>query len=353
MSADEDVLYGLYDDDISIIKEWTKATAVTHTFFGIHATLYFIAAYLLINQGIRNNKSRLFLFICSTIMFLTSIAYMCVYNEYVQLNWELLLITPPDIEIKQRNLQIVTNCLLRLNFMLSDAIVVWRAWALFKDEARVQWGLISCLAVSYVGTTVDIVLLVLVYMLVLEDVPEYSLIMTIPLLLTNVIATAAIGYKTWGYKKMVGDLLRQAKRMTATELTMLLLVESGAIYCIIWALTLASALGVMPETVTSLLLEVLCIIAGLYPTLVVIIVALQKSVIDSVANSSDILPSSAPASLPSKSVPAYIPYQQTMQISTNGANSFTGANAYADNKLEKAESTSSTGRRSPQDFSFA
>ena len=33
--------------------------------------------------------------------------------------------------------------------MLSDAIVVWRAWALFKDEARVQWGLISCLAVSY------------------------------------------------------------------------------------------------------------------------------------------------------------------------------------------------------------
>ena len=34
MSADEDVLYGLYDDDISIIKEWTKATAVTHTFFG-------------------------------------------------------------------------------------------------------------------------------------------------------------------------------------------------------------------------------------------------------------------------------------------------------------------------------
>ena len=108
----------------------------------------------------------------------------------------------------------------------------------------------------------------------------------------------------------------------------------------------------MPGTVTSLLLEVLCIIAGLYPTLVVIIVALQKSVIDSVANSSDVLPSSAPTSLPSKSVPAYIPYQQTMQISTNGANSFTGANAYAD-KLEKAESTSSTGRRSPQDFSFA
>ncbi|KAL1743526.1 hypothetical protein HDZ31DRAFT_83344 [Schizophyllum fasciatum] len=347
MSADEDVLYGLYDEDISIIKSFTTSTAVTHTFFGIHTTLYFIAAYLLINQGIRNNKSRLFLFICSSLMFATSIAYMTVMNEYVQLNWELLLVEPPEIETKQRNLQIVTNCLLRLNFMFSDTIVVWRAWVLFKDEARIQWALVSCLLVSYLGTIVDTVLLVLVYMLVIKDVPEYSLLMTIPLLLTNVIATALIGWKTWGYKKMVGDLLRQAKRMTATELTMLLLVESGAIYCIIWALTLASALGVMNETVTSLLLEVLCIVAGLYPTIVVIIVALQKSVIDSLASSgSDILPTSGPASLPSKAVPPYIPYQQTMQISSSGGNSYTGAK-------EKAESTSSEGRRSPQDYSFA
>ena len=96
------------------------------------------------------------------------------------------------------------------------------------------------------GTTVDIVLLVLVYMLVLEDVPEYSLIMTMPLLWTNVIATAAIGYKTWGYKKMVGDLLRQAKRMTATELTMLLLVESGAIYCIIWVSAFLPVPNILP-----------------------------------------------------------------------------------------------------------
>ncbi|TRM63632.1 hypothetical protein BD626DRAFT_569015 [Schizophyllum amplum] len=340
----EDVLYGLYPEDVTIVQSFTTSTAITHTFFGFHTILYFIAAYLLIQQGLRDNRSRLFLFICCSIMFAASTAYMVVMNTYTQTNFVLLLFVPPDVDNKMRDLQIATNCLLRLNFMLSDAIVVWRAVVLYKDEMRVKWTLFSLLGLSYIGTIADTVLVILLYFGITEDVPEYTLLMTVPLLITNVAATAAIGYKTWGYKKMVGDLLRQSKRMTATELTMMLLVESGFVYCGVWGLTLASALGAMRPEVTSVLLEVLCIVSGLYPTLVIIIVALQKSVVDSIIGSSDVLPTSGPASMPSKVVPAYIPYQQTMQMTSSGGQS------YSDK--EKADS-STDGRRTPQDFSFA
>ncbi|KAI0754092.1 hypothetical protein C8Q80DRAFT_345519 [Daedaleopsis nitida] len=58
-------------------------------------------------------------------------------------------------------------------------------------------------------------------------------------LVTNFAATAVIGYKAWQHRRLIAKHLRLRSRRSQVERVLALIVESGVIYCIIWIFVVA------------------------------------------------------------------------------------------------------------------
>ncbi|KAH9850508.1 hypothetical protein C2E23DRAFT_314633 [Lenzites betulinus] len=146
--------------------------------------------------------------------------------------------------------------------------------------------------------------------LYLED--AYGTAATVLSLTTNLVTTCLIGYKAWQHKQFIKHTLKGLSCRTQVQRIMAVLVESGAIYCIIWLLVLgyeifqyatpiASAHSVPSEAATRFsngygyfLSGCLNPLIGMYPTLVILLVALRKSPSDTVFSFQD---SSIPTTL--------------------------------------------------------
>jgi hypothetical protein len=158
-------------------------------------------------------------------------------------------------------------------YFMSDAIVVWRAWVLWEGNVRIRVLLSLCLFGSLgnsqftrisptlrgstVGLTIDMTFASLYLFGNNKFTPTgpRTLVMVLPLMFTNVISTASIGVKAWcvsyscyafllaqifprgfrHYRTQIKELLGMPKnRKTNVERILVILTESGTIYCLIW-----------------------------------------------------------------------------------------------------------------------
>ncbi|KAI4524184.1 hypothetical protein K525DRAFT_267227 [Schizophyllum commune Loenen D] len=199
-----------------------------------------------------------------------SVADIVVYQIML-----ILFVNSADSE--RITLMLVSNIAGVVNFIISDAIVVWRAWVLWHEERVAKLVLAACMVATVV---LGLSSLALSCLAVLN--PGYSPVnnnymMCIPLLVTNIMATSAIGVRAWQHRRDMGALLGRKRRRTSVERIMLLLFESGILYCSLWIVIILSGQGTLKPTVETSILELAIIISALYPTLVVILVSLSKS----------------------------------------------------------------------------
>ncbi|KAI0744358.1 hypothetical protein C8Q80DRAFT_1186463 [Daedaleopsis nitida] len=117
-------------------------------------------------------------------------------------------------------------------------------------------------------------------------------------LVTNITATGLIAYKAWHHRRMVKQHLSTGSARTRAERTLTLLVESGIVYCILWVFVVAYQVTVDTfwfwVSYPSYILETkysynftkgfqyivegcLVPLIGLYPTLIILLVSLDKS----------------------------------------------------------------------------
>ncbi|KAF5372187.1 hypothetical protein D9758_004978 [Tetrapyrgos nigripes] len=98
-----------------------------------------------------------------------------------------------------KNILIGHGFLDRLNFLISDGIVVWRAWIMFSHSLFVRGVLSLCMIGSTVGTFVDAGMLAIRIRRDPTDIgtPNDGLVVNVPLLTTNFISTSFIGYRAW------------------------------------------------------------------------------------------------------------------------------------------------------------
>ncbi|KAJ7592312.1 hypothetical protein C8J56DRAFT_887017 [Mycena floridula] len=88
-------------------------------------------------------------------------------------------------------------------YLIGDSIVVFRAWVLWTNHSGVHVLLCICLFGTFVGVTVDLVFGILFALSQLSDSPRFpptglrTLILMLPLLLTNLISTLLIACKVW------------------------------------------------------------------------------------------------------------------------------------------------------------
>ncbi|KAJ7578231.1 hypothetical protein C8J56DRAFT_898387 [Mycena floridula] len=68
---------------------------------------------------------------------------------------------PPNMEGLLTHVEICNNVMTRLNYLIADSIVIWRAWILWTNHSKVQMLLCICLIAIFVGVTVDLVFAIL------------------------------------------------------------------------------------------------------------------------------------------------------------------------------------------------
>ncbi|KAJ3887703.1 hypothetical protein GG344DRAFT_80467 [Lentinula edodes] len=271
-------------DDLLVaqLQENIITYSIGGIFYGIYTVLAIIAAYILFQQGLRYSLARSVLFILNVAMFVgqTGNLVAVIVSELKILRALGETFYNPTQALEHWEVAIVVFS--RMNYLLSDAIVIWRAWILYDDRLYLRILLILCGLGSLIGVSLDSAF-------VLKQafsngtgeataLTKIRVLMPVMLLITNFIATSIIAFKVWEYRRSIKINLGNQKRKTSVEQVLILLLETGLVYCACWIVTIISltpgALSFMGQNVFATMYPNL---TAIYPTLVIIFVAARKS----------------------------------------------------------------------------
>ncbi|KAJ7576176.1 hypothetical protein C8J56DRAFT_1062290 [Mycena floridula] len=267
----------LADPDIILLKEILVTSAAEIMVHGIYMTLVVIALYQLWTRKANLAGRNILITTIITMSSLSTAGLAAGVTSYLA-QFPSFGFHSPDVGSLIRSLGLVINIFLRLNYLISDSIVVWRAWILWTNHVWVHGLLSLCLIGSLVGVSVDFAFgTEVLFGKAKVGGGARSLILTLPLFLTNFIVTVLVAYKVWEYRVEIKRNLEIEKKTTRVEKILILLTESGAIYCMLWIVTLVidatkPSDSLASITVTALLPE----LTVLYPTIMILLVALEK-----------------------------------------------------------------------------
>ncbi|TRM69877.1 hypothetical protein BD626DRAFT_19931 [Schizophyllum amplum] len=104
--------------------------------------------------------------------------------------------------------------------------------------------------------------------------PAHTLMLTIPLLLTDVIATVLVGIRLWHYRRNIKGPVGPLRKTARVEKLFIVLVGSGIVYCLIWVVYIISTSVALGDCTLNCVHH---IFAGIYPGFIVLVVAYQRS----------------------------------------------------------------------------
>ncbi|KAL1676813.1 hypothetical protein EV122DRAFT_252983 [Schizophyllum commune] len=176
-----------------------------------------------------------------------------------------------------------------LNYLLSDALVVWRAWVMWPGNNFVRGLLSGCMVLGLAGTIFEIVSQsAMASEHIVLGLPLTT--MAVTLCLTNVVSTALIDHPL---RPKIMSTFRMYRRDVSKLLApnstgmvggvLLLLLESGVVYAVLWAINVfvqvSEKIEGHPHVAGhfEMMHETFYLCAGIYPTFVVVIVTLQQS----------------------------------------------------------------------------
>ncbi|KAH9027238.1 hypothetical protein EDB85DRAFT_123772 [Lactarius pseudohatsudake] len=254
--------------------------------YGIYIVLYVTSVHILSKPGFTSSRPRMFMFGITTLMFALAIVALVLRTARGFQGMQLFLSSTLDFTTAHTwsydrilVFLLVEATITRLMYILSDIVCAWRAVVLWNRDKRI----IAILLLLILGTTAAAGC-----ELGLGDpVPPSGqssfqgdrgpLIMVGPTLATNLVSTGLIAWKAWERRVEVKKHLSEASRSVRTERVFALFVESGFIYCCVWIVYLISALDLIPDPGFAVMDNVLLFVSGLYPTFIIILVAMQKS----------------------------------------------------------------------------
>ena len=196
-----------------------------------------VGIYVFATKGLRSNPRKILLAFVVAI-YAISFAHLVIEARYVT---RFVLLQIGELEATTVTAQSsVPLALILANVVLSDAIVLWRMCVFCGQQVGSRAAAAVLLAATVVLSALDLVhgspgdsdhaertTAVLGDFAYEFAVPALSLF-------TNLITTLAVGWKTWQHRRDVSRHLQALSCRSAVEKVMVLLVESGSIYCIAW-----------------------------------------------------------------------------------------------------------------------
>ncbi|KAH8985042.1 hypothetical protein EDB86DRAFT_2390614 [Lactarius hatsudake] len=255
----------------------------------------------MIQKGLRSPSQKI-MFGVIVFMFSLSTAYLGVSMADLIIlikTWYLVidLSNSTGTRSPTETLLVLFNALAPINYVLTDGVVVWRAWIICRDECRklLRAPIVMLVLTMFgVASTIGVRIFINIDPANREDrladiIDVFQEITYISSLITNILGTGIISLKAWRYRRwIVADLQHVVDKRTKAERVLALLVESGVFYIFSGAFMVASSLIRLPGshfTLESLYSQAAVHLAGMYPAIVVILVNREASMDKTVFNS--------------------------------------------------------------------
>ncbi|KAJ7595402.1 hypothetical protein C8J56DRAFT_383016 [Mycena floridula] len=275
----------LADSDIALLKQFLVTTAVQYLVHGIYTTLVVIALWTLWSNK-AHLTSRNILITATLLMFLLTTGGIASSLAFDLVKLPTLGYNPPDISGVVRNIKLFVNVTTPINYLISDLIVVWRAWVICPGHLRLRLVLLLAVFVGFAGALIETTFdaLSTVGKTTFNPIGPGSLILTMPMFFMNLVATLVITYKVWEYRSEIKSHIGDAPSMrTKVEQVLILLTESGTIYCLFWLFSMTFS-AAQPKTVSlgySLVLSLLPQLTTLYPIIMILLLVQEKTNLES------------------------------------------------------------------------
>ncbi|KAL1658355.1 hypothetical protein GGF50DRAFT_131754 [Schizophyllum commune] len=177
-----------------------------------------------------------------------------------------------------------------ISYLVGDALVVWRAWVLWPRSWVARCLLATCMVFTVgkctlfgsgillntppVGLSVDLY----IDFSAVELSKALNAPMIIAVLLTNALATILVGIRVWEYRRNIASALGQNTFGLQVGRILVLLLESGLFYCVIWVCIFALDVGVGNVELGASIItgRTLHQVATAYPTFVILILTSQQ-----------------------------------------------------------------------------
>ncbi|KAF7792383.1 hypothetical protein EIP86_003420 [Pleurotus ostreatoroseus] len=182
------------------------------------------------------------------------------------------------------------NAIILINLIISDAVVVWRACVLCQDDFKKLllipkfWLILTTLSnVATIGLRIASYCTpagpnagMASPLIRAIDVFQVSNLTTS--FITNLTATSVVGLKVWRLRRTIKEGFKDAPNNTIrVERILTLLIESGFLYCIFGAIgILFSVVKIPHRTVGDIYSPMSLQVAGMYPTIVIVLINLQS-----------------------------------------------------------------------------
>ncbi|RPD69257.1 hypothetical protein L226DRAFT_539935 [Lentinus tigrinus ALCF2SS1-7] len=257
---------------------------------GVYTVLFIGAMYLLL--GPRRRQTKRTSLVNLAMVFLTVVMYalstthvalslrqnlIAFFNQHAADGGNTILNDPNDPLVYSQIAIEVINCL------LGDSIVCWRTWVLWGRDSRViippalciiggfasGIGMVHAFSVSASGQEVYN-----------ADITRWFCVFSGLTCLANVYAVIAISFKAWQRMRAFRYLSSVTIHGGRYYKTLLVIIESGALYCI--ALIITISLFLSDNNGVYVITDMLGHLTGIYPTGIIVLVCLNMTFHDSI-----------------------------------------------------------------------
>ncbi|KAJ7497648.1 hypothetical protein FB451DRAFT_1386872 [Mycena latifolia] len=266
-------------------------------FFGIYSVLIFLSTRMFLKRGLKMRTNRV-MFSVTMFMYLLSAAYYAYSIANVMDRMQIYISTPRsplsidfdyfhDAVTKWSGL---FNAVVLVNYVISDAVVVWRARIIcLRNHRKYLWITIGFLVLTIASVACTIVFRIVAFIEspINDLVPDSVLGKGISILqisnlglslLSNLSATAVVGATAWQHRRRIRDAFKDTKQSTKADKVLALMAESGVLYCLSSIANIVAPLIRLPEgTLGDLYLAPSIQISGAYPLIVLLLVSMQQS----------------------------------------------------------------------------
>ncbi|KAI0319515.1 hypothetical protein OF83DRAFT_1170138 [Amylostereum chailletii] len=298
---------GLTEDQVALVRSSVTNITTLRVFpdvletalFAMFTVLICFSTGILLSQGLRRCSTRvllaltLFMYAASAVIWAANLKIM--WNE---LNVLLPALLSPETQINDIESTLetldgvwvfISDLFGQTNIILSDMIVLWRACVVWNRHKGVVSAAVF-MSVCLIGVNIAYALADAAASIsaapkaVLRVSGEANVIAPLFYALSaiaNVWATSMVEYKAWVHRRDIHRYLQNRTSKSAVETILVLLVESGIVYSILMVVLLIENLPSLPVILDGKFNTywgtMMNHVSGTYPTLVIVIVALQKS----------------------------------------------------------------------------
>ncbi|KAF8183498.1 hypothetical protein K438DRAFT_1838969 [Mycena galopus ATCC 62051] len=253
-----------------------------------------MSTYTLVRKGLRGQRARQALLATTLTMLLAATAHLALYMGYILIQFPTLAAEYVDPSVIMDRLYISQTWLRRMTYFLSDIIVVWRAWVIWRDNRYVYAALAVCILTTGVTSlTLAVFNTKITFQGAHYSTDTQNFLGTFGLLVTNFIATALIMWKLWYYRQNIKKYInRTENKNTKVEIFLILLMETGGLYCTFWIFLMIGDYGHYGHEFELEWFQPN--ISGIYPTVVIFMVSRQMMLSEEVLSNPSLSSSHTP-----------------------------------------------------------